>query len=292
MAEKRDPRSWWIDEDPFDRLESKRPPPSHSSARDDGRRRNTHVRVVLSSTGGQGGEPFFRVFGSEPQPMSATVHKGSVWHFSSTEIEHLTVATIAFTAALGFAFGGGIGGAVLNLPGYLMLCSLLLIAIAPAFVIHEMAHKIVARKYGCWAEFRMSPGGLRFGVLLAAILQVVFMAPGAVMVIGNTTKPQFGKIALAGPVSNLCLWLLGIVPLAAGLGGYSEITDFILYYWLLANAFLATFNMLPFGPLDGKKIKTWSDSMFWMWFIICLGILNVTWGLGDQLPLRNAIITL
>ena len=80
--------------------------------------------------------------------------------------------------------------------------------------------------------------------------------------------------------------------MAAGLGGYSEITDFILYYWLLANAFLATFNMLPFGPLDGKKIKTWSDSMFWMWFIICLGILRVTWGLGDQLPLRNAIITL
>ena len=32
--------------------------------------------------------------------MSATVHKGSVWHFSSTEIEHLTVATIAFTALL------------------------------------------------------------------------------------------------------------------------------------------------------------------------------------------------
>ena len=133
-----------------------------------GRRKETKYArqsgFVISSRAG--GEPFFRVFGSEPQPMSATVHKGSVWHFSSTEIEHLTVATIAFTAALGFAFGGGIGGAVLNLPGYLMLCSLLLIAIAPAFVIHEMAHKIVARKYGCWAEFRMSPGGLRFGVLL------------------------------------------------------------------------------------------------------------------------------
>mgnify|MGYP006216823363 FL=1 len=55
----------------------------------------------------------------------------------------------------------------------------------------------------------------------------------------------------------------------------------------MANAFLATFNMLPFGPLDGKKIKTWSDSMFWMWFIICLGILIVTWGLDDQLPLRT-----
>ena len=39
------------------------------------------------------------------------------------------------------------------------------------------------------------------------------------------------------------------------------------------NAFLAVFNMLPFGPLDGRKIKTWSDSIFWTWMIICVGLL-------------------
>ena len=117
-------------------------PPSHSSARDDGRRRNTHVRVVLSSAVGQGGRTILQGIWERTTAYVSNSPQGLSLAFSSTEIEHLTVATIAFTEALGFAFGGGIGGAVLNLPGYLMLCSLLLIAIAPAFVIHEMAHKI------------------------------------------------------------------------------------------------------------------------------------------------------
>ena len=172
-----------------------------------------------------------------------------------------------------------------------MLCSLLLIAIAPAFVIHEMAHKIVARKYGCWAEFRMSPGGLRFGVLLARSSKSSSWPPERSWLSAIQQSPSSARLRWPDRYRTSASGCWGLSHWR-GLGGYSEITDFILYYWLLANAFLATFNMLPFGPLDGKKIKTWSDSMFWMWFIICLGILNVTWGLDDQLPLRNAIITL
>ena len=98
------------------------------------------------------------------------------------------------------------------------------------------------------------------------------MAPGAVMVVGNTTKSQFGKIALAGPVTNVALWLLGLVAILVGLGEIS-ILAMILTPWMWGNAFLAVFNMLPFGPLDGRKIKTWSDSIFWTWMIICVGLL-------------------
>ena len=124
-----------------------------------------------------------------------------------------------------------------------------------------------ARKYGCWAEFRASPSGLRFGVLLAAILGIVFMAPGAVMVAGNTTREQFGKVALAGPVSNVVLWCLGLAS-AVAFGGTGGIADDVIYYWMWANGILGALNMLPFGPLDGKKIKTWSDAMFWIWLTI------------------------
>ena len=271
MSEKRDPRSWWIDEDPFDKLESRRSPPSHSSARDDSARRQSHVRVVMSSSGGQGGSPFFRVVGEEPMAQSIPVHKGSIWHFSQIEVEHLIQATMAFTIALAFMTTGGVFGAINNIGAFIIGGAIYFIALSPAFVLHELAHKFSARKYGCWAEFRASPSGLRFGVFLAALTGIVFMAPGAVMVVGNTTKSQFGKIALAGPVTNVALWLAGLLAVLIGLGEIS-ILGMILTPWMWGNAVLATFNMLPFGPLDGRKIKTWSDSIFWTWLIICVSL--------------------
>ncbi|DAC54290.1 MAG TPA: hypothetical protein HA320_03095, partial [Candidatus Poseidoniaceae archaeon] len=109
---------------------------------------------------------FFRVM-SQTQP---TLHKGSIWHFSDEEKRHLLYATTAFTLALGLMFGGrGLGGIsefglsrwMINV---LVTMPLVLIAIGPAFVLHEIGHKIVAKKNGCWAEFRADPKGLQFGV--------------------------------------------------------------------------------------------------------------------------------
>ena len=142
-------------------------------------------------------------------------------------------------------------------------------------MLHEIAHKIVARRYGCWAEFRANPSGLRFGVILAAVLAIVFMAPGAVMVSGRTTRTQFGRIALAGPVTNVVLWSIGIIG-AFLLGGLNDHLDQMLRTWLWGNSILAAFNMLPFGPLDGKKIKTWSETVFYVWLSITLATVWIT----------------
>ena len=261
MTGERDPRAHWLDDDPFD----KRPSPgSHSAARDDGNWRQPHIRLV-HATGS--GAPFVRMFGFEEQARPIPVHTGSIWHFSKTEINHLTLATLAFTLALAFMFSGGILGALSDPSAFLVYGVLALITFTPGFLTHEIAHKIQARKYGCWAEFRASPSGLRFGVLLAAILGIVFMAPGAVMVAGNTTREQFGKVALAGPVSNVVLWCIGLAS-AVAFGGGGGIVDDVIYYWMWANGILGALNMLPFGPLDGKKIKTWSDVVFWLWLTI------------------------
>ena len=261
MTGERDPRAHWLDDDPFDK---RSPPGSHSAARDDGNWRQPHIRVV-HATGS--GAPFVRMFGFEEQARPIPVHTGSIWHFSKTEINHLSLATLAFTMALAFMFSGGIRGALSDPSAFLVYGVLALVPFTPRFLIHEIAHKIQARKYGCWAEFRASPSGLRFGVLLAAILGIVFMAPGAVMVAGNTTREQFGKVALAGPVSNVVLWCLGLAS-AVAFGGAGGIADDVIYYWMWANGILGALNMLPFGPLDGKKIKTWSDVMFWLWLTI------------------------
>jgi len=261
MTGERDPRAHWLDDDPFD----KRPSPgSHSAARDDGNWRQPHIRLV-HATGS--GAPFVRMFGFEEQARPIPVHTGSIWHFSKTEINHLTLATLAFTLALAFMFSGGILGALSDPSAFLVYGVLALITFTPGFLIHEIAHKIQARKYGCWAEFRASPSGLRIGVLLAAIIGIVLMAPGAVMVAGNTTREQFGKVALAGPVSNVVLWCIGLAS-AVAFGGAGGIVDDVIYYWMWANGILGALNMLPFGPLDGKKIKTWSDVVFWLWLTI------------------------
>jgi len=263
MSGERDPRAHWLDDDPF---EKKTPPSSHGAARDDGNWRQPHIRVV-HATGS--GAPFVRIFGLEEQARPIPVHTGSIWHFSKTEIAHLTQATLAFTIALAFMFTGGIMGALSDTEAFVVKAIIGLLTFVPGFLIHEIAHKVQARKYGCWAEFRASPSGLRFGVILAALIGIVFMAPGAVMVAGNTTREQFGKIALAGPVSNVVLWCIGLA-FAITFGG-SEY-DILIYYWMLANGILGALNMLPFGPLDGKKIRTWSVPVFWIWLIICISM--------------------
>ncbi len=263
MSGDRDPRAHWLDDDPF---EKKTPPSSHGAARDDGNWRQPHIRVV-HATGS--GAPFVRIFGLEEQARPIPVHTGSIWHFSKTEIAHLTQATLAFTIALAFMFTGGIMGALSDTEAFVVKAIIGLLTFVPGFLIHEIAHKVQARKYGCWAEFRASPSGLRFGVILAALIGIVFMAPGAVMVAGNTTREQFGKIALAGPVSNVVLWCIGLA-FAITFGG-SEY-DILIYYWMLANGILGALNMLPFGPLDGKKIRTWSVPVFWIWLIICISM--------------------
>ena len=242
MTRERDPRAHWLDDDPFDKQTS---PGSHTKARDDGNWRQPHIRVVHATQGS--GAPFVRIFGVEEQARPIPIHTGSIWHFSRTEIEHLTQATIAFAIALGFMFSGGIMGALSNTTGFVLFSVIGLLTFTPGFLVHEIAHKIQARKYGCWAEFRASPSGLRFGVILAALIGVVLMAPGAVMVAGNTTKQQFGKIALAGPVSNVALWCIGLV-CAVAFGGTSEGIDVLIRFWLIANSVLGAFNMLPFGP--------------------------------------------
>ena len=265
MSRDRDPRAHWLDDDPFDKKTS---PGSHSAARDDGNWRQPHIRVV-HATGS--GAPFMRIFGVEEQARPIPVHTGSIWHFSKTEVQHLTQATLALSLALAFMSVQGIRGALAYPELFILGGVVYLIALAPAFLLHEIAHKVVARKYGCWAEFRASPSGLRFGVLLAAILGIVFMAPGAVMVAGHTTRAQFGKIALAGPVTNVALWLLGLIAILLG-AAEPIVGEIILKPWLWGNAVLALFNMLPFGPLDGKKIRTWSIPVFWIWLIICVSL--------------------
>jgi len=240
------------------------------------------------------------------------IHTGNIWHFSEEEKAHLLLATAAFTLALGLMSVGGIlrigdaGGTSTWLLLLLLSMPVMLIAVGPAFIIHEIGHKVVARRYGCWAEFRADPKGLQTGVLISMILGIVFMAPGAVMVAGMVSKKQNGHIAAAGPLVNLSLFIIG-VPLGGILLGLSGATEFSNYdyiedgkliwqamvydvvrFWITANLILGLFNMLPFGPLDGLKVKAWNVGAFYL-LISVFAVPLLCWFLGIWSPMETTV---
>ena len=94
------------------------------------------------------------------------------------------------------------------------------------------------------------------------------IAPGAVVISGLTTIETLGMIALAGPLANLIL--SGVLNIAAFiLKGFSHVLSTLA----LLNAFIAFFNLIPFGELDGRKILAWSPTRWILIFIISLILL-------------------
>jgi Zn-dependent protease len=293
----RDDRANLIDDDPFTRPPKARIHHIHQRQSNDG---TIHFDTNSGNIGGMLNQ---LLSGFQQKP--ATMHDGRIWHFSKTERSHLAFAMGAFTLALGLMQVRGIFhisdiGLTAWITGLLLAMPVMLIAIGPAFLLHEIGHKIIAKKNGCWAEFRADPRGLRNGVLVAALLGIVFMAPGAVMVAGLVTRRQNGHIAVAGPLVNLSLFIIG-VPLwgaVIGLTGSAEFANStyldngsliwqamvfdIGYYWLGANLFLGLFNMIPWGPLDGLKVKDWNEQVFYLVIAIfaipVAGILMKLWG--------------
>jgi len=270
MAAEKKPRIDLVDDNPFQGYGQERT--GHRAARDDGawRQPTTTTRVVQVQF-----SPFMRGF-SQYQRPPPTMHTGSLWHFSRQELKDLTLAWVCFSFGLSLVFQGGAIRMLSNplgeiIAGTIFTFIIASIAFGPAFILHELAHKWSARRFGCWAEFRADPRGLRMGLIIAAIFGFLFMAPGAVMVAGQVNRKQNGIIALAGPATNLVLWFL-VLPLVIvfsdSMVANNSTFSFLVWMWLVANSILGGFNMLPFGPLDGRKIKTWSEPVFWSFIAI------------------------
>jgi len=192
--------------------------------------------------------------------------------FSRRELLDFAVAwvvlSVAFTLLLTDATGGGTALASLAaaLVGPPMAVSL--VGVGVAFVLHELAHKVVAVRFGQVAEFRASYEMLLLAVL-SALVGFLVAAPGAVHHRGRLTARQRGLIALAGPATNLALvapfWALALVDGLVGRVGTVGV---------FANAVLAAFNLLPYGPLDGATVRAW-DARVHAGFLVGSGTLAV-----------------
>lgn len=140
------------------------------------------------------------------------------------------------------------------------------VTVGIAFLVHELAHKFIAQRYGCWAEFRSFNLGLVMSIVMAALGGILFAAPGAVVISGVTSRDESGRIAAVGPVSNLVLAVIFVVL------GYLFGPHPIIRVGLSVNAGLALFNLLPFGAMDGLKVMDWNSRV---WLVLMLGALSL-----------------
>jgi Zn-dependent protease len=188
--------------------------------------------------------------------------------FSRTELRDLAVAWIvlgiAFTVVMNFRSVQALarGGAV-DVAGLAGTFALTLATVGLGFLCHELGHKVVAVRFGQVAEFRADYNMLVFA-LLGSLLGFVFAAPGAVHHRGRLSLREQGLIALAGPLVNVGLALGFALLLAVG-GGLPLL--YVAAFGFFINVFLASFNMIPFGPLDGRTVLDWSLPVFLAVFV-------------------------
>ena len=161
--------------------------------------------------------------------------------------------------ALFVGLAGGLPTGVLAVAGRAFALSMVTVGVG--FLLHELAHKVVAIRFGQRAQFRADYGML-FLAIAGAFVGFLFAAPGAVYHRGRITARQNGLIALAGPVTNLGLAVV-FVPLLAQPGFFGEVGAL----GVGINLLLAGFNMIPFGPLDGRSVLRWSKVVFVLVFV-------------------------
>jgi Zn-dependent protease len=157
-----------------------------------------------------------------------------------------------------------------------------LLTVGIGFILHEMAHKFTAIKFGYWAEFRKDNTMLLFAVLLAALVGFVFAAPGATVIYSNSgsgqglTRKENGIISASGPVVNLllCIPFAALVLIGAPLMGASgTLLTQIGIFGIQINAMIAAFNLLPISILDGRKVMAWNIPIFALLVIASFGTL-------------------
>jgi Zn-dependent protease len=190
-----------------------------------------------------------------------------VFWFSTTELKHLALGTLlVMGVGLSYILYSALVGS--TKPEILVSFA---IAFTLSFLLHEINHKFSAQHFGLWAEFRLTMQGAL--ITLVSMLPIPFkiISPGAVMIMGPATKKTAGKIGLSGPLTNIVLSTICTVV---------AVTTNSALFWIVAwiNAFMAAFNLIPFGIMDGLKVFWWDKRVWTLVFIVSVALVIYSYG--------------
>ncbi|WP_298283336.1 site-2 protease family protein [Acidocella sp.] len=152
---------------------------------------------------------------------------------------------------------------------------LVIAALIPAMVLHELAHGLVAWRLGddtAKSRGRLTLNPLKHVDRFGSVLLPLLLAAGQILAFGQVrflygwAKPVpvnfsnlrwgryrdprrlMGVVALAGPAANFAQAIFGGLALHGGM-----FTDFWLFY-IEINLVIGLFNLTPLLPLDGGRI--------------------------------------
>jgi Zn-dependent protease len=205
-------------------------------------------------------------------------------YFSPKEVKHVLVAAL-LVAGIGVSIGlysNFFGGFAFTWTWDLM--GIFALVMTVSFLTHEIAHKFFAQKAGMWAEFRLTTWGAVL-TFASVFLPFKMISPGAMMIGGSMPNAKdMIKISIGGVITNL-IYSGIFLGLAFGLPYVMPLS--LPYFAMLVfaayiNAFMAVFNLIPFGILDGYKIfslnkKVWAAAfipsavlavfLYWLIFV-------------------------
>jgi Zn-dependent protease len=185
-------------------------------------------------------------------------------YFSPKELKHLALGTLLVIGiSLSFGFDS------LGQPNWTLIFSALAAVITFSFFMHEIAHKVTAQRRGLWAEFRLTVwGAVLTGISI--ILPFKIISPGAVMISGPASMDEIGKISIAGPATNLVLStaFLGLVFVPS----INPWLSFVFAVGAFFNGYIAVFNLIPIGILDGFKIFHWNKTVWALAFAVSVAL--------------------
>mgnify|MGYP000439195524 CR=1 FL=1 len=165
------------------------------------------------------------------------------------------------------------------------------------FLIHDLAHRSCARLMGLEGRFRLSLTGSAFSLLIAGVqngisilaanltaalglepvvLKLVpyrFLAPGTVTVTQVCKRPSLGRVASAGPLTNLALgWALLLLAFVIPCPATRELAVLASAF----NAYTALTAILPFAFCDGLTIYWWSRKVWAGLLMLSLSLIAIS----------------